>query len=102
MSWTAWETAPNTDITVSGDPDWGKGSIDTTPALSGVVDTGDTLSKTFTVICPKYGTNEGTVTISIRGSTTTFNQHDATPEWATYTTPVINTWRYVQLRMVAA
>ena len=100
-SWQFWETAPATVIDVTGDADWGKAEVwDGTPALGDVIDTGDTDTKTFTVTRDKYGTGSGSVTIYIRGDTSVFGQHDGSPSWAEYTAPTVQSWRYVQLRMV--
>lgn len=100
VTWQRWESAAGVPLTTTGDTNWGKAEVfDGTPIVGHVVDTGDSLSKTFTVTRDKYGTGSGNVTISIRGSATSFGQHDGSPAWSTYTTPTTQTWRYVQVKL---
>ena len=102
VTWKRWKLDASTYITVIGDADWGKAEIASgTPAYSPVTDTGDSNSKVFTVTPNVYGTGSGTATISIRGSTTSFDAFDGSPSWATYTTPTTQTWRYVQVKLEA-
>jgi hypothetical protein len=56
-------------------------------------------NKTFTVQRDKYGTGNGVVTISIRGSVNIFSQHDINPTWEVYSTPVTRGWQYVQIKV---
>lgn len=86
---------------MQNDPDWGQAEIEEgIPIYSPVTDTGDTDSKTFTITRDKYGLlGEGAVTISIRGAATSFLMHDVSPAWATYTVPVTQTWRHVQVKI---
>lgn len=85
---------------MQGDPDWGKVEVvDGTPIYSEVVDTGDTSSKTFTLTRDKYEAGSGSVTISIRGSATSFTRFAGTPTWTEYTAPTNQPWRYVQAKM---
>jgi len=86
---------------VDGDANWGKAHVEeSVPCYGSVVDTGDASEKKFTVIRDKYGTGSGNVTIYIRGDTSSFAQHDVSPEWAVYNAPIVRTWQYVQLKMV--
>jgi hypothetical protein len=88
----------NGPITITGDADWGKASIDEgVPILGNVLDLGDASTRTFEVEQNKYGTGD-TGTVYIRGSATTFDQFDGLPVWIEYTAPTEQSWRYVQLR----
>lgn len=104
VTWKRWQTAPNVTITVTGDQDWGTASIVLgTATYSPVTDTGDTLPKTFTAQTNKYGTGTGSTTMSIRGGAAPWAQHAdeiAGPAWSPYTGPTLQSWRYVQLRLV--
>ena len=104
LSWSLWQTAPTTPVNVDGNADYGQlAAVSGESCYSSVVDTQNATSKTFTVTKEKYGTSgAGNVTISIRGSDTSFAQHDGTPSWSVYTTPVTGAWRYVQLKIVYA
>ena len=100
QEWPRFQTAVDTPITVSGDPDWGKAVIsDGTPGRSNVLNLGDSNARTFTIIQNKYGTgDEGNA--YIRGSATSFAQHDGTPSWELYSTPIVRNWQYVQISIV--
>ena len=88
---------------ISGDADWGKLSLPVgAEGRSKVYDFGDSNSRQYTINRDVYGTGSGAVTIQIRGSTTAFNQDDSSPSWTTYTTPTVQSWRYVQVRVVGA
>jgi len=104
LSWSLWQTAPATPVNVGGNADYGQlAAVSGESCYSSVVDALDTTNKTFTVTKEKYGTSgAGNVTIYIRGSDTSFAQHDGTPSWSIYTTPVAGAWRYVQLKIVYA
>ena len=100
LSWSLWQTAPATPVVVSGDGSWGKlTAYSGETCYSSVVDMGSSAARHFTVQRDKYGTGSGNVTISIRGSATSFAQHDGSPSWSTYTVVVTQTWRYVQLKI---
>lgn len=104
VPWPAWEVAPGVPVVVDGDASWGAANLagPDRRAYGPVVDTGDTSSKTITAETDKYATGAGAVSVEIRGQAATFNQHDdetVGPVWAVYSTPVTDTWRYVQLRL---
>lgn len=100
LSWQRWQTAADTPVTVDGDPDWGSCEVNEgTPAYGDVIDTGDALTKEFTVTTNVYDTGTGDAVISVRGSDTVFAQHDLTPAWTGYAAPITRDWRYVQLKM---
>jgi hypothetical protein len=100
VSWQTWEKSPAVPTDTSGDTDWGLAVIeDGTPILGPVVDMGLSKQRTFTVEKDKYQTGKGTTSIDIRGSATSFAQHDGSPAWGAYSGPQTETWRYVQLRL---
>lgn len=106
VTWLRWQTAPDTPISVDGDPDWGDAIVVAeTPIYSPVTDVGDANEKQFAIATDTYDTGSGTVTLSIRGSADPFDMHDDEedgPEWQAYSAPVIAAWRYVQVRAEAA
>jgi len=100
-SWTTWHLGVGAAIT--GDADYGDLSIPFGITCSSpVLDSGDTESKTYTVTCPKYGSNSGTATVQYRGSASTFLWDAETPSWTTYTVPVTQAWQYFQVRLTGA
>jgi hypothetical protein len=102
VTWQRWRVSGGAPINVSGDQDWGAAMVATgTPCIGEVIDTGDANSKTFTVTRDKYGSGSGAVTISIRGSASSFAWDAASPSWSTYSAPTVQSWRYVQLKMEA-
>lgn len=102
-SWSLWQTAPATPISVSGDADWGMAQIaEGTPIYGPVVDLADADTKTLQATLDKYGAGRGGVALYIRGSATSFTQHDGTPTWSLYAGAVEQSWRYVQLRIQVA
>ena len=89
--------------TVSGNADYGDVELTgTTPIYSNVADMGDANSKTITVTPNKYGAAGGAYTLEIRGSATTFAKWDGSPAFSTYSAPVSQAWRYVQLKLTRA
>jgi hypothetical protein len=90
--WTEWA-----NDAVDGQ-DWGKLGVDAQGRVGPVVDTGNDLSKQFTV----SETVSGNVVTYIRGSASAFAVADVSPEWVRYTGPVTQTWRYVQVKVVGA
>ena len=99
-SWQLWQETLGVPLTVQGDQDWGKAEVPTgTPVYGAVVNYGSSIQRTWTVTKDKYEAGSGDVTIRIRGSSTSFDQHDGTPSWSVYSGPTQQTWQYVQLRM---
>lgn len=100
-SWTTWHLGSG--AVVVGDADYGDLSIPSGVVCSSpVIDAGDATTKEFTVTCPKYGTNAGSVTREYRGSDTSFAWDAGTPSWNTYSAPVSQAWRYFQIRLTGA
>jgi hypothetical protein len=100
VTWQRWKVSGGNPINVSGDQNWGAAMVATgTPCLGEVIDTGDANSKTFTATRDKYASGSGAVTISIRGSASPFAYDAGSPSWSTYSAPVTQAWRYVQLKM---
>ena len=100
LSWQEWEVSSGVKGTVFTDNDWGKLLIrDGIPLYSSVKDTGDTTNRSIIVARDLYGTGEGNTMVSIRGSATTFSQHDVLPAWDHYIAPVTKDWRFVQLKL---
>ena len=104
VTFRRWQTAAGVEVVITGDTDWGTLSLPNTDTAYGpVIDTGDTVAKTFTAQTNKYGTGTGSTTMSIRGGASPWSQHAneiAGPVWVPYTGPTMQTWRYVQLRLV--
>jgi len=102
VSWQTWSNGAGGVPTVVGDADWGRMqlAINDSEGRSDVYDLIDTDIRTYTLTENKYGAGANTATLQIRGSETSFNQDDATPEWETYTTTITRVWRYIQIREV--
>ena len=102
-SWQEWETAPGFPVTVTGDADWGRASIEVgTPAYGPVVDRGDSALKVFRVQVDRYGSSSGSYVVKYRGDVDSFGKFDISPNWHVYTKPTVLAWRYVQLRLEEA
>lgn len=104
VSWQTWSNGFGTVPNVSGDPDWGKLSLELSGAegRSAVYDMGSAVTRTFTLEENRYGTGAEDATLQIRGSTTIFEQDDIEPTWETYSTSVSRNWRYVQVREITS
>jgi hypothetical protein len=101
VTWQRWQVSAGVIATVDGDADWGKIHVPIGGSVSSpVTDTGNANSKTFTAQKDKYGTG-GSVTLSVRGSATSFAMFDGSPTWEEYTAPITRSWRYVQVKMEA-
>lgn len=103
VSWQTYSDGGGGIPTITGDSDWGKISLDISEeGRSKVYDFGNSNSRTYTITENKYGTGQESATIQIRGHVdTVFTQDsDEPPNWANYTTPVTQSWRYVQARVV--
>lgn len=101
-SWSTVEISNGVLVDTLDDADWGQAGLGNgTPVYGQVEDAGDITSKVFTLQANKYGAGVGTVTLSIRGSETVFTKWAASPTWAVYGGPVVNTWRYVQVKIEA-
>ena len=102
VSWQTWSNGAGGVPTVVGDADWGRMqlAINDSEGRSDVYDLIDTDIRTYTLTENKYGAGANTATLQIRGSTSSFNQDDETPEWEGYSVPITRSWRYVQVREV--
>jgi len=65
---------------------------------SRVYDFGASILTKITITENRYGTGQGTATIQYRVSDVLFAQDDINPNWTTYTTPAVETFRYIQVR----
>ena len=98
-SWQTFSNGAASVPTITGDSDWGKMQLDLTEeGRSKVYDFGDSQKRTYTLTENRYGTGQESATLQIRGDTTVFLQDDSTPTWNTYSVPVNESWRYVQVR----
>lgn len=89
--------------TIVGDADWGQLQVDDgTPVYGSVVDRGEANEQVFTITINKYGSGSGNVNAFIRGSASSFAQHDVSPAWQAYTEPVQDAWRYIQVKLEEA
>lgn len=75
---------------------------DGTPVYGPVVDRGESNEQVFTITVDKYGAGSGAVNVFIRGSASSFGQHDVSPAWQAYTAPVQDFWRYIQVKLEEA
>lgn len=101
VSWQVWSDGAGGTPTIVGDPDWGKLQLSVSEeGRSSIHDFGNPDTRMYTVTRNRYGTGQGDATLQIRGSTTSFNQDDALPNWENYTEPILRNWRYVQVREV--
>jgi hypothetical protein len=99
-SWPSWEVSLGVPVTVQGDPAWGKCEVeDGTSVFGNVANLGNSNTRTYVVEVDKYGLGSGNVDVYIRGSTSVFLRHAASPSWALYSGPTEQDWQYVQLRM---
>jgi hypothetical protein len=94
-------------VVVQGDASWGRMEVGTgEPCVGPVVEMGDAELKTITALRDKYetgGGGTGVVTIYVRGSASWFlrdwTKGGNSPEWAEYTAPITQAWRYVQWKL---
>lgn len=100
VSWQTWSNGSGSVPTIDGDSDWGKLKLDLSgeEGRSAVYDLGSEATRTFTLTENRYGTGQDDATLQIRTSTTSFNQDDESPSWATYSSPLSVNCRYVQIR----
>jgi len=58
--------------------------------------------RAYTITENRYGAgaNPENATLQIRGSSTSFDQDDVSPDWEDYSIPISRNWRYVQIREV--
>ena len=101
ISWQTWSDGSGSVPTIRGDSDWGYLNLNVEGAegRSAVYNLLNQELREFTITINRYGAGAGTATTYIRGSDTTFNQDDVTPEWEEYTTEITRSWQYVQVRI---
>ena len=103
ITWNTWEDDDGNVSEVDGDVEWGKlrlrSDLDEI-GYSQVMDCKSVKSRQFSVEVDKYGTSSGSYAVYIRGSSTSFTADAGSPAWSLYSVPVIETWRYVQLKVV--
>lgn len=96
ISWQTW----NGTGSITGDVDWGKLNLDSgETGYSQVYDFGNDNSRQYTITNNRYGTGQGSATTQVRGDIDVFSPTDEFPVWQTYSTPFIETWRYIQVRI---
>jgi len=101
VPWPTWDNGAAGAITVSGDANWGKMELDIgEEGRSAVYDLGDANPRTYTLTLNRYGTGSGTSTLQIRGQAAAFVQDDNVLAWTTYTVPILESWRYIQVREI--
>lgn len=95
-----WATWAGTGA-ITGDPDWGKLQLDIGEnGYSRVYDFGNNSSRTYTLTENVYGSGSGTATLQIRGQEAPFAADSGSPAWDNYSSPQLETWRYVQVREI--
>ena len=101
VSWQTWSDGVGGIPTISGDADWGKLSLDLDDeGRSKVYDFGSSMFLQITLTENRYGTGSGTATLQYRVSADTFLQDDVAPDWVNYSTPITDTFRYIQVRVI--
>ena len=101
VSWQTWDDGAGGSPTVVGDTDWGQLQLNyPEQARSQVYDMGRVALFRFSLNLDVYQVGQGVATVQIRGDTSPFNQDDVSPAWIEYLNPVIQTWRYVQTRII--
>lgn len=102
-SWQLCKLTDGRGIPYEGSADWGKARVFESDAIvTDVIDTALASSKRIFAGLHRYGSGD-TPSVYVRGSDTSFGMYDGSPSWSLYTgTPLVQTWRYVQLKLVYA
>jgi hypothetical protein len=102
VPWPTWDDGAAGAVTVTGDANWGQLTLSVgKEGRSAVYDLGDANPRTYTLTLNRYGSGSGTSTLQIRGKTTSFTIDEGEPpNWATYTVPTLQSWRYIQVREI--
>jgi len=101
ISWQTFSNGSATIPTIIGDADWGKMQLNLTQqGRSSIYDFGDSNFRQYSLTRNKYGTGQGTAILQIRGDTSLFLQDDILPAWNNYSIPIIQSWRYIQIREI--
>lgn len=99
--WAGWSDGAAGSPTFQYGSSWGRIKLETTEVgHSDVIDTGNTKSKTITISTDRYGVGVGIGAIYIRGQATSFAQDAVSPSWEEYTSAVVKTWRWIQIKLV--
>lgn len=101
IPWPDWDDGAAGAVTVSGNANWGKLQLAAGAEGRGdVIDFGDANPRTYTITENAFtgSSGQGDADLQIRGDTNPFSKDDALPAWTTYTVPVLESWRYVQVR----
>jgi hypothetical protein len=97
--WSAWKLSGGGDIEISGDQSWGIAAVGSSDSLYSPVLFAGAGTHHFSLLRDFYGSGIGTVSLYIRGDTSSFGQNDGSPAWEAYTGPVDRTWTHVQMRI---
>lgn len=95
IKWSTWSGTGS----ITGDADWGKLHLENGQSQVGsVYDHGTAENRQYSLTLNKYGTGQGSATLSYRGSASAFNTNDVSPSWTPYTGVFTATWRYIQVK----
>ena len=99
VGWDTWSDGAGGTPTIIGDATWGKIQLLTGEIAHGPVYNVGAGSHNIKFTKNKYGSGTGNFKIYIRGQAEVFTQDAGSPSWEEYTTQVIKTWEYVQVKL---
>ena len=99
VGWDTWSDGAGGTPTIVGDATWGKIQLLTGEIAHGPVYNIGAGTHNIKFTENKYGSGTGDFKIYIRGQAGVFTQDAETPSWEEYTTQVIKTWEYVQVKL---
>lgn len=101
VSWQLWDDGSGGPAVITGDPDWGKLTLQlNAEGRSNVYSFGNENSRNISIVSNRYEAGSGTATLQIRGQADIFTQDDNVLAWENYTIPVAKTWKYIQVRAI--